>query len=597
MRRYVLLTAGLGSLTGGLVIAQALLLAAAVAPVAVAGASVSDVAPAIAALAAVLLARAAVVGVQERYAHRAARGAAEQLRHGVLAEVAARGPRERPEAAGTAELVTTGLDALDGYLARFLPQLVLVAVVTPGAVLVAFGLDPIAAVTIAVTLPLIPLFMALVGWTTQARADARLAGMQRLAARLLDLVAGLPTLRAFGRARAQAGLVRQLGDEHRSATMGTLRLAFLSAFVLELFTTLSVALVAVGVGFRLVHGELDLFSGLAVLVLAPEIYLPLRQVGAQYHASTDGLAALTRVVELLEDRDDSAAGAAGAATAAGTATGTAAGRTVAGVSVPVRPRLRLREVGVRGRVGWAPRPVSFEVGPGDVVALAGASGVGKTALTQVALGLLTPDAGTVELLDDDASHTPPAPLADVLGDGAGQWWPRVAWVPQRPTVQPGTLADNVRLLAPDATAADLDRAAFLTGLDDVVASCPQGWDTRVGEGGVGLSAGQRQRLALTRAVLRPARLLVLDEPSAHLDHDTERRVLDVVEVSRLGGTAVLLVAHRPALLAAADQVVTVQDDTAHHEPGEPGPDSGRAARRDGSGASSLDDGPEVVTGD
>jgi ATP-binding cassette subfamily C protein CydD len=537
-RWYLALTVGLGILGTAFVVAQALLLAHALASVVHDGARLSDVTGPLAALAVVVAARAAVTGVQERYAHRAATRAIGELREQVVARAAALGPRWLAEGAGpgVVTLATRGIDALEPYFVRYLPQLVLTATLTPATLVVVLGLDWVSAAIIAGTIPLIPVFMILVGQLTQGRSERGLRVMQRLGSQVLDLLAGLATLRALGRERGPAARVRELGEAHRAATMGTLRIAFLSGMVLELLTTLSVALVAVGIGLRLVAGDIDLVTGLAVLVLAPEVYLPLRQVGAHFHASTDGVAAATQVFAVL----DTPVPARGTVPAPDLRTTT----------------VRLRGVGVRapGREVHAPAGLDLDVVPGRVVALTGPSGAGKTTTVAVLLGLLRPDAGSVTLVDPARGETD---LADVDLDS---FWRQVAWLPQRPVLEPGTLADVVTGGADAVSASARDAAAALTGLDLVVASLPDGWSTPLGRGGVGLSVGQRQRAALTRAVLSPAPLVVLDEPTAHLDAAGERVVLDTVRALRDAGRTVLLVAHRASLVALADDVVEVHPE-------------------------------------
>jgi ATP-binding cassette subfamily C protein CydD len=550
-RGYVVGTAGLGVLTAALVVGQAFLLARVIADVAMDGAGLSDVRPQLLALAAIVLARAAVAGAQERFGHRAATAVVRQLRGRLLAHVATRvgasEPTGRAENADSAEnadeiagtrlavLATRGLDNLDGYLTRYLPQLLLAATLTPAVLVVIWWQDTIAGLTVVATLPLIPLFMALVGLSTQAAADRSLRTLQRLGAQVLDLIAGLPTLRALGRTAGPARRVREVGEAYRRATMRTLRSAFLSALVLETLTTLSVALIAVGIGLRLVSGGLDLRTGLTVLLLAPEVYLPLRQVGVHFHASVDGLAAAAQALAILELP----------VRAAGT------------VPAPDLRTSTVRFEGVRivhpGADRATPDGLDAEVRPGEILALIGPSGVGKSSAVAALLGLRQPDAGRIVIRPDGA--------ADVeLGDvDPASWWAQLAWVPQHPALVPGTFTENVRLTAPQASQASIRAAARITGLDTVVAAIPGGWAAPVGQGGLGLSAGQRQRLALTRVLLSDAPLVILDEPTAHLDAGAERAVLAVLSALREAGRSVVLIAHRTALAALANRVAVVAD--------------------------------------
>ena len=535
-RRYVALTAVLGFATAVAVVGQALVLAHVIGAGFARAARPGDLVAPLCALAGIVLVRALLGGTQERFAHRASVRVIAELRAAALVRFSRDGMDHDPAAAAT--LLTRGLDGLDGYLTRYLPQLLLAATVTPSVLAVIAWLDPWSGLAVVVTLPLIPVFMALIGWTTAALSARRLHTMQRLGAQVLDLVAGLPTLRALGRARAQAAQVRDTGESYRRATLATLRLAFTSALVLEGLATLSVALVAVGIGLRLVFGQLDLTTGLAVLILAPEVYLPLRLVGLHYHAAADGVAAAGQVLDILERPGPSV----GSRPAPDLHTATV---VLQGISVDRRERR-------------APHDLDLTLHPGEVVALTGANGSGKSTAVEVVLGLRAPDTGQVLVRTEGVEGTDHDEITLAELDLAS-WHRQIAWVPQRPVVVPATIEQNLWLDAPTSRGASpREAAAALTGLDDVVAALPDGWQTRIGHGGHGLSAGQRQLLGLTRAVLhRDAALVILDEPTAHLDAAAEQVVHRLIESWRARGVTVLLVAHRPALAALADRTVEV----------------------------------------
>lgn len=473
-------------------------------------------------LAGVTLARALVSWLTELAAHRCGAAVKSELRTRLLGHATALGPgfltTQRTGALAT--LATRGIDALDDYFARYLPQLGL-AVVVPVAVLARIvTADWMSAAIIVVTLPLIPLFMALIGWVTQSRMDRQWKLLGRLSGHFLDVVSGLPTLKVFGRAKAQADNIRAITDDYRRATLRTLRIAFLSSFALELLATISVAIVAVSIGVRLVHGELDLYTGLMVLILAPEAYLPLRQVGTHYHAAAEGLSAAEEVFTVLETAPRVARGAAPAPSAR-TATLTLDG-------VVVRHE---------GRAGPSLPATDLVVAPGETVALTGPSGGGKTTLLSVLLGFTPPSEGRVLVGG--------VPLDTLAPDS---WHEQIAWVPQHPYLFAGSVAANVRLARPDASDAAVARALADAAAPDLDPGLV------LGEAGAGLSAGQRQRVALARAFLADRPLLLLDEPTAALDGATESAVADAVR--RLAeGRTVLLVTHRPALLAAADRVL------------------------------------------
>ncbi|MFD6885919.1 thiol reductant ABC exporter subunit CydD [Streptomyces sp. NPDC059957] len=533
----------LGLAGAGLVVGQAMLVAEIVVGAFEDGLDGGDLRTPLLLLAAVALGRGLVAWLTELAAHRASAAVKSELRGRLLERAAELGPGwlSGQRTGSLVALATRGVDALDDYFSRYLPQLGL-AIVVPVAVLARIVTeDWVSAAIIVVTLPLIPLFMILIGMATQSRMDRQWRLLSRLSGHFLDVVEGLPTLKVFGRAKAQAESIRKITDDYRQATMRTLRIAFLSSFALELLATLSVALVAVTIGMRLVHGELDLYTGLVILVLAPEAYLPLRQVGAQYHAAAEGLAAAEEIFEVLE-------------------TPVAASRGTDGVPVSGL-RIELDGVAVRyeGRGEDSPGPVSLTVEPGECVALTGPSGAGKSTLLQVLLGFVTPSAGRVRVGDADLAALAPE-----------QWRERIAWVPQRPHLFAGTIAENVRLARPGAADAEVTAALVDAGAWEFVRALPRGAATLLGEGGVGLSAGQRQRLALARAFLADRPVLLLDEPTAALDGETEAAVVEAVRRLAVGRT-VLLVVHRPALLALADRVVRVGAGPAGASPAAPLP--------------------------
>lgn len=518
----------LGLAGAGLVVGQAMLIAEIVVGAFQQGFDGQALRTPLLLLAAVALGRALIAWLTELAAHRAGAAVKSELRRRLLDRAAELGPGwlAGQRTGSLVSLATRGVDALDDYFARYLPQLGL-AVVVPLAVLARIVTeDWVSAAIIVVTLPLIPVFMILIGMATQSRMDRQWRLLSRLSGHFLDVVAGLPTLKVFGRAKAQAESIRKITDDYRRATMRTLRIAFLSSFALELLATLSVALVAVTIGMRLVHGELDLYTGLVILILAPEAYLPLRQVGAQYHAAAEGLAAAEEIFEVLETRT----------------TGTT-GTAELPAGAPLRIEIEGIAVRYEGRGEDSPRPVSLTVGPGECVALTGPSGTGKSTLLQVLLGFVAPTAGRIRVAGVDLAELSPA-----------QWRQQIAWVPQRPHLFAGTIAENVRLARADASDTEVVEALKDAGAWEFVTALPRGVETPLGEGGVGLSAGQRQRLALARAFLADRPVLLLDEPTAALDGETEAGIVDAVRRLSTGRT-VLLVVHRPALLAVADRVV------------------------------------------
>jgi thiol reductant ABC exporter CydD subunit len=520
----------LGALSALLIVTQAWLLADVVARAFIGGRSLDQLRAPLVALLAVVFARAGVAWGGELAAVRCSARAKSQLRGALLERIPVLGlDGSREQRTGQlAILASRGIDALDGYFSLYLPQLFLAVIVPVVVIAAVLAGDWISAAIIALTIPLIPLFMALVGATTKERMDRQVEALERLAGHFLDVVTGLPTLKVFGRAKAQARTIREITERYRRTALSTLRVTFLSSLILELVATVAVALVAVAIGLRLMNGDLDLRTGLFALVLAPEAFLPLRQLGANYHASAEGMAAAERVFAVLEAQP--------------APTGT---RT----NFPDPAVAGLRVEGLRvsypGRSVPALEDLSLTVPGGEVTALVGPSGCGKSTLLNVVLGLIAPQAGLTTVGGVE--------LADLDLDA---WRARLAWVPQRPHLFKASIEQNVRLARGDAMRDEVSDAISRAGLSEAVQSLPDGLDTILGDRGAGLSAGERQRVALARAFLRDAPLLLLDEPTANLDGETEREVIG--SLRRLcEGRTVVLVAHRPRLLALADRVLAL----------------------------------------
>jgi ATP-binding cassette subfamily C protein CydD len=526
LRRYLAAAVGCGVVISGCAIGSAIVLAGIVAR------AVGD-APArrigawlgpLSILLALWVVRTVTHWLQARLGQRGASAVIADLNGQVLAAVTARQPGElAAQRDAAAVVVTRGLDGLRPYFTGYLPTLLLAAILTPATVAVIAFYDVKSTVIVVITLPLIPVFMVLIGLATAERSADALAAMTTLQARLLDLI---PTLRALGRGRGPERRIAELAAAHRRSAMATLRIAFLSALVLELLATLGVALIAVGIGLRLVFGEITLTTGLTVLLLAPDVYWPLRRIGVEFHAAQDGR--------------------------------TAADKAFALIGAPATPRLRNRTVGARGaeirleklsvvgRDGPAPRDLIAAIEPGRVTVLTGRNGAGKSTTLQAIAGVTVPSSGRVTVAGVDVADLDPT-----------AWWRQLSWLPQRPVLVPGTVHDNLVLLG---DVQDLELACTASGFDAVLTELPDGMNTALGRGGVGLSLGQRQRLGLARALGSSAPVLLLDEPTAHLDARTEQRVLRAIVQRARAGATVVVVGHRAPVVAIGDQIVEVATD-------------------------------------
>lgn len=524
------------SFAGGLLtIGQAWLLSQVLDQAFLQGASLPAVAPQLGALLALSLLRAGVAFAGDWVAGRMAIEIKSELRSALLTHLARLGPAFT-QAERTGELANTvveGVESLDAYFRQYLPQLVISALVPVSLLVVILRSDPLSALVLALTAPLLPVFMILIGRATEALTQRQYGLLSLLSAHFLDVLQGLTTLKALGQSKPQAEVIRRVSERYRSATMEVLRVAFVSALALELIATISTAIVAVEVGLRLLYGRLPFQEAMFILVLAPEFYLPLRNLGARWHAGAAGSAAAKRIFEVLDTPLPRSS-------APSPESLEAAGRT------PARLAISLRDVhysydGVR----HALRGVYLEIEPGTQVALVGPSGAGKSTIAHLLLRFIDPTAG--EILVDGQ------PLRSLVPDS---WRRQIAWVPQLPHLLNDTLAANLRLARPDAAADDLARAVHLAHLDDLVASLPHGLETEIGEAGARLSAGQAQRLALARAFLKDAPLLLLDEPTSNVDPSLEAQLVDSTD-RLMQGRTVLAIAHRMNTVYRADQIAVV----------------------------------------
>jgi ATP-binding cassette subfamily C protein CydD len=527
-RMLLAVDAAIGIAAAVLLLLQATLLARVVAR-AFDGAALGAVSPELLLLLLVFTGRAALAWGFEVAGRRAASSVLSELRL-ELVEQRLRTEPVASDGAASAEIASAavqGVDGLEAYFARYLPQVVLACVVPLAVLAWVASVDVVSALVLLVTLPLVPVFMWLIGRYAEEQTRRRWQSLRLLSTHFLDVVRGLPTLRAFNRAAEQGAAVEDVSNRYRQATMATLRVSFLSGSVLELAATLGVALAAVTVGVRLVDGGIGLQAGLTVLVLAPELYQPLRQLGMQFHASADGLAVAERMLELLD------------------APPIVRTRGHAHAPSPARAPVRLEQVSFRypERSGLVLDALDLELRPGETVGLVGESGAGKSTVAALLLRLRQPTQGSVSVGDVDLGSC-----------DAETWRRRIAWLPQRPTLFRGTVADNIRLGNSEAPDEAVRAAARLAGADTFASRLPKGYDTIVGDGGRPLSAGEVQRVALARAFLRDAPLVILDEPTANLDRESARLVGEAVERLQRGRT-VLLITHRPEAARHADRIV------------------------------------------
>ncbi|MDY0385068.1 thiol reductant ABC exporter subunit CydD [Trichlorobacter sp.] len=527
-----LLTAVLWGLAGGLlIILQARLLATVCQRVVIDGQGLATVQLLLAWVALLVLLRGLASYLGEHAAVRAAAEVRQQVRSRLYRRILQLKPTGQVGEVGPlTEVVTAGVEGLEAYLARFLPQMALAGLLPLAMLLVVLPSEWRSSLVLLFSAPFIPLLMILIGKGSETLNRRQWERLSRMAGHLLDLVQGLPDLKIFGRAKREAELVALVSDQYRKGTMAVLRVAFLSAFTLEFFATVGTAVVAVLIGFRLLAGSLTLLDGLFVLLLAPEFYLPLRNLGLAYHSRMNGLAAAERIIPLVEqpltELDQ------------------------AGSEQPSNqtPEIRcesatFRYGGQRGGV----QDISLTIPAGGLTALVGASGSGKSTLARLLLGLAQPESGTISVDGVDLS---------ALDQAA--WRKQLAWVAQQPFFIAASIRENLLLGVDDADQSALRNALEQAALWPVIARMPAGLETVLGDRGAGLSGGELRRLALARVLLRDARLVVLDEPTAGLDAENERLVLDALERLAKGRT-VVMISHREAAIARSCRVVELAD--------------------------------------
>jgi len=531
-RNYLAFATVNGIVTAVIVITQAILLGELLASVFIGGKQFADVKGQLIMLTILVIIRAISAWFSDYISARSSAAAKSELRMAVLTRSAKLGPAwiNSKRSSDLTTTATRGLDALDIYFSRYLPQLVLSAIIPLTVGVAIFTQDVLSAVVVALTVPLIPFFMVLVGWVTQSKVDKQWHSMQALSGHFLDLVSGLPTLKAFNRSKFQAKTIKAVGEDYRTSTMGVLRISFLSSLVLELIATLSVALVAVAIGLRLVNGTMQLREGLIVLLLVPEAYLPLRQVGANFHAVAEGLEAANHMFEILEhpfvQEDNNSK-----------------------TNCPEPKKITISNLTYTYPLALTPAltNLSATFTEGSISVLTGVSGSGKSTALSALLKFFEPDSGKIQINDLELANLDTA-----------TWRKHVGYLPQNPWLPSVTVRDAL-LMAGKASDSELIRICLRAGLDfSDLNQFPSGLETIVSTSS-GLSAGQRRRIALARVLIRDSKVVILDEPTASVDGDTEELVIRAVQEMSAAGKIVIAVAHRPAMISIADHIIQISE--------------------------------------
>ncbi|WP_373236207.1 thiol reductant ABC exporter subunit CydD [Cohaesibacter celericrescens] len=526
------LSIALAFASGVLLIVQMAVLAHVISAVLTNNAGLDDVSFPLAILPVLFVLRGGLSYFSERLALNAAIDLKHQLRGELLSQLLAKGPivvRGSEQSIGErVTMLTEGIEALEGYFARYLPAMVMMVMLPFAILAVTLSLDWLSALVMVVTAPFIPFFMILIGKGTERLNQKQWRKLARLSAHFLDIVEGLTTLKLFNASKREAETVTRMADSYRRTTMSVLRVAFLSSLVLEFFATVSIAMIAVFIGFRLLYGEIDFFSGFYVLLLAPDFYLPLRQMGTHYHARMEAIGAAGKMVDLIGE--DSAP--------APTFEPQSLPRHTQGIAIECRDVSYAYPDG-----SLALDRISFSLGAGQNLALVGHSGAGKSTLLDLLLGLIQPTSGQILINGIDLARLP-----------VDAWRQQLAYIPQRPTLLAGTILEAIRYGAPEASMEAVISAAKAAQLHGFISQLDDGYEHRLNEKGKGISGGQIQRVAIARALVRNAPLVLLDEPSAHLDPDNEQKLQQALEVLHKNATT-LTIAHRLHFIRHADQIL------------------------------------------
>ncbi len=526
---YIAISAG--AVSGLVIIAKAWLIAKIVSGVIFSGYGLAEIKNYLILLVILFITRAILLWLGEQAGFKAAGQVKLQLRQRLQQHLHALGPiKINREQTGTLiNTVMDGIEALEDYYARYLPTMAMVAIIPPAILLVILPHDWISGLVLLLTAPVIPFFMIMIGKGTEELNKKQWRKLARMSGHLLDLIQGMTTLKIFNASRKEAEVVAEIADDYRKSTMSVLRVAFLSSLLLEFFSSIGIAIVAVLIGFRLLHTNMEFIHGFFILILAPEFYLPLRNLGTYYHARMDAIGAAEKINQLLEEPVEQAAS------------------KITSLPAPIE-NIFFRDVSFSyEKDRQAIKACSFTIHRGERVALVGKSGAGKSTIINLLTGFIQPDKG--EIFIDDHN------LQDIDRDA---WWQKIAWLPQKPYLFYGSISDNIRMGKVDASQEEVEAAARQAHCHDFISKLNKGYQTIIGSKGSGLSGGQAQRVALARVFLKNAEIIILDEATAHLDKKSEQLVQQSINNINRNKT-IITIAHRLETIQQADKIIMLAE--------------------------------------